>query len=245
MINEARGLDYFLLPSLFADCLDTESLLHERDEWFSAHPKYGPTYVAGLGTMQEAGVVLVPDFGMISGRDEYLPESFDVKLGAGRKAHTEDQPARAGGLPRSSMADLATLVPESGQHISRLIANSEPLESMAPLHPQRGDDDYDTEVEEDLKRRHRRPPATPAKLKLETSQSRGVPRHITRIILEQVVEAENGLNARTENTVVDIDVKPVIPVVRTAAPDRKRPRFSVDKEHLRALSTVCKDVDDL
>ena len=67
MLNEARGLDYFLLPSLFSDCLAPggyDTLVTERDEWFIFNPKIGKGYIDALKKMQDAGVPLLPDIGL-------------------------------------------------------------------------------------------------------------------------------------------------------------------------------------
>jgi len=264
MLNEARGLDYFLLPSLFSDCLassGSDTPICERDEWFNVNPKFGPGYIKRLKKLQEAGVELVPDFGMDSGRDEYLPESLDLavdtKLGAGRKANSADRLARAGGLPRMPMADLAGMIhlPAIEQQISAMLEASGgpcaliPGTQSGPQYgqlgrPRRGDDNYDTDEEEDVQRKRRRRLPIAVKGERDSTESKPSSQAIT-VEMKEERPAATPHHAAIEAklNLVQVKMEDVKPVIDRAI--RKRPRFSIDKEHLRMLSGVSPDVDDL
>ena len=268
MISEARGLDYFLLPSLFSDCLAQsgfDALVRERDEWFTANVKYGRPYIEGLKRMQLKGVELLPNLENGSERDEYLPESLDLdssaKLGAGRRAHAADQMARAGGLPKT----FGGMTPAQGQHISALLGGVgvSNLETGLVLEPGRGpprsgDDDYNTDEEEDVKRKRRRREGSFGKViakeieepkveipvqkeeyeaaKLEIPVQTDIKReHWTTAALTESSEAKmEAAEVKVE------DVKPIIP-----DRSRRRPRISLNRDHLRALSVMPADVDVL
>ncbi len=251
MINEVRGLDYFLLPSLFSDCLapgDIDALLRERDEWFSRNPKFGPAYVEGLKKMQQAGVDLLPSLDAGSEPDEHLPEVISTKLGAGRRANAEDQLARAGGLPRVSMAELTAMIPAGGQQVSQLLSVvndvKPPLAFPTVKWYQYSIEEHDTDEEDDVGRKRRRRLApVPVQVKVETKTKDTVtiesPKHEregwTTTILDGFREVKVELN--------DVKLEDVKPIISRGM--YRRPRFAVDKEHLRTLSRVSQDVDDL
>lgn len=121
MYPQANGLDFFLLPELFMDCLPGEghlALLSERDAWFAANPKYGPAYLDRMAMIKAAGVELVPDLAGHTERYEPLREPFSdlggpVSQGAtkrGRRFDAIEQLSRAGGLPRMSVSDLSSVL---------------------------------------------------------------------------------------------------------------------------------------
>ena len=157
MIHEALGLDYFLLPELFRDCLAKggyDTCVAERDQWFASSPKFGAGYIKRLKELQSAGVQLLPD---IDGREDSQPES---RIGAGRKANSADQLARAGGLPRVSMAEIKAMLPRGTTDRAGVsgmdgMGGRNPLESGRLV---RANEDYDTDEEKDARRKRRRRP---------------------------------------------------------------------------------------
>ena len=271
MIHEASGLDYFLLPSLFSDCLAPggyESLLRERDDWFTANPKFGRTYVDHMTKMQQSETDLLPNLGIRSDEDECVSENpqigMGLKLGAGRRAIAVDQVARAGGLSRDFKIDPWSPMSSGGKHLSTLLGEigiAKPLGadiSQSRLVDRGSETDEDEENDMKRKRRRRRSAHLAVKVKLESDSEigrltatkdlmvpsedhaqsfRGRPRVLSRHDVK-VRKAE----AKTDVDVTDVKLEDVKP--STNRPPPRRPRFSVDKEHLRLLTRLAQEVDD-
>lgn len=127
MYPQADGLDFYLLPELFKDCLLEQGhlvLTSERDAWFSANSKYGPDYLDRMRTMQTAGMELVPVLAGGSERDERYREPYDDSdisgpigpIKRGRRSDAVEQLSRAGGLPRISVGDLSSILMSINQN---------------------------------------------------------------------------------------------------------------------------------
>ena len=278
MIHEARGLDYFLLPSLFSDCLAPggyDSLIRERDDWFTANSKFGRSYVDHMRKMQQAGIELLPDLGIGSDQDEYLPESPDIrmsmKLGAGRRAVAVDQVTRAGGMSEKSKVEAWSPVWRGGQHLSTLIGDIiVPKAGIVAFpkgldirRPRLVDEGFDTDEdeEEDKKRKRRRRRSSPLVVKVELeSDSQSARLATTRTIVvpssDRMSSDQDGVRIsstpaeevreaklETEVDMTEVTVEDVKPILDPRL--HRRPRLSVDKEHLRLLSRLAQEVDDL
>ncbi|ODO02074.1 hypothetical protein L198_02805 [Cryptococcus wingfieldii CBS 7118] len=116
----ARGLDYYLLPDLFSECIAPgayERIVIERTHYLGQ--KYGEWYVKGLDLMRETmGLGLVPDLEAVEredhhyARQDYIQESEDVARQIqpprprSRKEISIDQVSRAGGLPSLAPDDI-------------------------------------------------------------------------------------------------------------------------------------------
>ncbi|ODN76108.1 hypothetical protein L202_06041 [Cryptococcus amylolentus CBS 6039] len=116
----ARGLDYYLLPDLFSECIAPgayERIVIERTHYLGQ--KYGEWYVKGLDLMRETmGLGLVPDLEAVEredyhyARQDYIQESEDVARQiqpprpGSRKEISIDQVSRAGGLPSLAPDDI-------------------------------------------------------------------------------------------------------------------------------------------
>ncbi|WVQ76249.1 hypothetical protein IAR50_005914 [Cryptococcus sp. DSM 104548] len=116
----ARGLDYYLLPDLFADCVAPgayERIVVERTHYLGQ--KYGEWYVKGLDKMREnMGLGLVPNLEAVEredyhyARQDYILESEDVARQiqptrpGSRKEISIDSVSRAGGLPSLAPDDI-------------------------------------------------------------------------------------------------------------------------------------------
>lgn len=79
----AKGLDYYLLPDLFDDCLSPgayERIVVERDHYLGQ--MYGKWYIEGLGKLRQQGFGVYPDIDKIERedyyykREDYLPEDM-------------------------------------------------------------------------------------------------------------------------------------------------------------------------
>jgi hypothetical protein len=182
---EVKGLDYYLLPDLFSDCLvdgGIEQLVKERDEWFGRDVRFGHKYLEEMRKKQGADkgedvVKRLGDDTRRSERDEFAPEGgsgagHDARK-RGRRAAKDDMIARAGEF--GGFSEPTTLEPEIAEMLdgTRKVKVEQPvvgggggwmngfeLNNMGwGGRPQVGrgrvDEGYDTDEEEDRRRRRR------------------------------------------------------------------------------------------
>lgn len=99
LVPDARGIDAFLLPAFFQDCI-SEVAFHgmerERDEWFRRTS--GSEKLQQLKAMQSAGISLLPEL-----EGEISP--FGA-VGAGRHANADAQLSRLAGITGMSMGQI-------------------------------------------------------------------------------------------------------------------------------------------
>lgn len=268
MVPEARGLDYYLLPDLFRDSLTDDgynNLIIERDAWFAKNPKYGNAYLQQMEKLKAAGVEMIPTNPRegLNSRDEYLPDEVGSgKVGAGRRANAADQVARMG-LPKMSVGDLGAIASSIGggqgtQDILDLLSkggesrpNGWTGSGYTKYTRAREEDEYDTDEEESGGQHSRR------RRRVDTESIPVIKEEEDGTVKKVVREKAKHESVKVESVRCEIepkleDVKPKIEDIKAVfcvearprlAGARPRPRFSVDKEHLRALAMVSHDPD--
>lgn len=161
----AKGLDYYLLPDLFEDCLSPgvhDRIIAERDHYLGQ--MYGKWYSEGLNKLRRQGFDVYPDVDKVEWedyyykREDYLPEDMVAERflsreaqkvsGATRTDISMDQVSRFGGLP--------ALSPEEIYNRASRLMNQAVVENSKPAAINKSDEwEYDTE-EESMGRRKRR-----------------------------------------------------------------------------------------
>jgi len=267
MVPIAQGMDYYLLPDSFQDCLDDaghSTLTKERDAWFAASPKYGQAYLDGIKRQSAAGIRVIPQFSTGSQREERYREPFDAgffPVGAtqrGRSAATMDQLSRAG-LTEMSVGGFSSMRPSMGNgfpvvgrmDIGAMIGMPGVSAGPGVVSTSRAmyGSDYDTE-DESLERGKRRRVSGSTKENASTWSSKGrilgvslssspikEPSQLVKLEMEPQIKVEASSPPATAFSGKD---------THSNAPLRKpfKP-FAVNKEHLRALAMVAAEVDDL
>ena len=242
MVPPAQGMDYYLLPDLFQDCLDETAhatLTRERDAWFAASPKYGK---ANLENLRFSARMAIPQMQGRSDRDEVYREPFDAGLigstQRGRRATAMDQLSRDGFAAMSG--DLASMMASiegvSGQ-ISDGVGAMAGLSAGPSWGGKKEESDYDTE-EESAQRKRKRAGYKDgfAWTSAHTGRALGSGSSASPVVkLESLAEVD-----------IEVKVEASSPLPDPTQAFRKpfRP-FSVNKEHLRALAMVAAEVDDL
>lgn len=161
----AKGLDYYLLPDLFEDCLSPgahDRIIAERDHYLGQ--VYGKWYSEGLNKLRQQGFGVYPDVDKVERedyyykREDYLPEDMVAEGFLSREAQkvsgttrtdiSMDQVSRFGGLP--------SLSPEEIYNRASRLMNQAVVENSKPAAINKSDEwEYDTE-EESMGRRKRR-----------------------------------------------------------------------------------------
>lgn len=250
MVPQYKGMDYYLLPDLFQDSLDeTVTLIKERDDWFTANPKYGKAYLENM----KVGFSTMPQIQIGSERVERYREPFKVTVGPtqrGRRAATMDQLSRIG--PTSGAFFPAEMV--SDLDIGGMIGKMPGLEqgslSMSFTGRRLDESEYDTEEESLREKRRRVSGYTNENASSPTPQANG------RVLGGRLIPHTHITNSSTRPVETGVKVGPEIKVEASSPPvpcsskpsaSMRKPfrQFSVNKEHLRALAMVAAEVDDL
>ncbi|KAE8543178.1 hypothetical protein D1P53_000665 [Cryptococcus gattii VGV] len=163
--SSAKGLDYYLLPDLFEDCLSPgahDRIIAERDHYLGQ--VYAKWYSEGLNKLRQQGFGVYPDVDKVERedyyykREDYLPEHMVAEgllsretqkvSGATRTDISMDQVSRFGGLP--------SLSPEEIYNRASRLMNQAVVENSKSAAINKSDEwEYDTE-EESMGRRKRR-----------------------------------------------------------------------------------------
>jgi len=262
MLPDADGLDYYLLAELFADSLPKggfETIIAERGAWFAANARYGQAYLDQKSALRGAGVdLMVPLDQQSSPVIGRLPDDNDQKdlvsrarMPAGKRANARDQAFRAGqvNLTDTNLFNLQ----HSQTTDSRVqfgIFRQTSLQVTAPFaaygQPKYEDDEYDTDEEEDRRKRPR------IACTAAPSSSGRSSRPVDNPLASPVTSLHTGHLDAPPYTRPTTEIEPIYErtIQSPAAIKREtistqsfrtRPRFMVDKDHLRALAMVCAD----
>ncbi|AFR94060.2 hypothetical protein CNAG_07550 [Cryptococcus neoformans var. grubii H99] len=226
----AKGLDYYLLPDLFDDCLSPgayERIVVERDHYLGQ--MYGKWYIEGLGKLRQQGFGVYPDIDKIERedyyykREDYLPEDMVADgfvsdeaqkvLGATRRDISMDQVSRLGGLP--------SLSPKEIYNRALRLMNQAVIDSPKPETMDSSDGwEYDTEEESmGRKKRRKRFASSP----YESSQG---------MITEAEKQGEGVLCATHEGKKDGVDVKMFVDNIQ-AMP---APEVAIDRAQIQPTS---------
>lgn len=226
----AKGLDYYLLPDLFEDCLSPggyERIVVERDHYLGQ--VYGKWYTEGLNKLRQQGFGVYPDIDKIERedyyykREDYLPEDMVAEgslngkaqkvLGATRTDISMDQVSRLGGLPSLSPKEIYN-------RALRLMNQALVDNSKSAAMDRSGEWEYDTEEESMGRRKRRRRFASSP---YESSQE---------MITEAEKQEEGILCATHEETRDEIDMKPFVDNIQGIP----APEVAIDRAQIQPTS---------
>ena len=231
VMPQAQGLDYYLLPEFFKDCMPDSAqggLIAERDHYFTI--RFGAGHLKQLELIRRSSALDEVSLPL----DEVKEESSTMaKRKSGRRADVSDQLARAGGLPNMPLQELVNMLEGDPRAIMEM--GNDGLKTMGGpglaaqtrmLEWGAGGvkDEWDTDEEDQERRKRGRKVRHPVILKREL-----------QVKSESTVEAENNFRGAVDETAP----KRVVRVMEDVKPEPLRAgRFSVDRDHLRALAMV-------
>ena len=116
--REAQGLDYYLLPEYFEDCLSSskalQQLTDERDRWFRNHKSFGPTYLHNMKSAKTMGMCFPPGrcdtLGSAPKMRQVVRQETVGSTKRGRGSHAADQLSRLVGIPKLSAEDMKVVM---------------------------------------------------------------------------------------------------------------------------------------
>lgn len=151
MVPDAKGMDFYLLPDLFEDCLGLdgyENVVRERDEWFASQARFGKAWlqrIYGAQTQTEHSIG--------------APEMGRGRRQAGRRSNAQDQISRLSRMPDAQLLQLVTATGASPDVLTTMMMDPGGLAAPMPLSSAAGglaDPDYDTDEENGRRRKRRR-----------------------------------------------------------------------------------------
>ena len=274
VVPQANGLDYYLLPEMFRCSLSREAhdtLLRERDEWFGLSRRFGQKYLDDMNQMTAIGIPLIPGMSMgLDPGDTSLETMSDVGgiehcdrvIGRDRQHQALEQMARAGGPPRSDpkqMKEMMSTISRIGQWSFSEVPGSlgsyaekarmDMIRSNGICGGMSGEmmlwetmgvkseaEEYDTQEE------------TRGNRLGSTSSSCLAVSSVNPLPSSDNHRADSSTDSKKS---VEVDKKASAPMSSSQFKRNgsravgAKPRFAVDKEHLRALANVSADIDDL